>query len=745
MGIVTIEIDGQSYEAETGSMIIEVADDAGVHIPRFCYHKKLSVAANCRMCLVDVTNLPKAVPACATPVADGMKILTQSEKALMAQKSVMEFLLINHPLDCPICDQGGECELQDVAMGYGNDVSRFSEGKRVVNDKDIGPLIETDMTRCIHCTRCVRFGTEIVGLREMGATGRGEHMEIGTFVESSLVSELAGNIIDLCPVGALTAKPSLFKARAWELQATPSISPHDCLGTNLDIHHRRGQVIRVVPKENESINEVWITDRDRFSYQSLNESKRLLHPMIKQDGQWQQVSWEKALTETVEQLKKIIGTHGAEGIGALASPSSTLEEFYLLQSLFRGLGSHNIDHRLRQIDFSTQHDDPMFPKIDFSLADLDDMDATLLVAANLRNEQPLLSIRLRKSTRYGRVMAIAPFEYQEHFRIDPYIHVPSNALISNLQGVAAALVTQQKGSVSAHLTELFLNVTPTPEQETIANELRINEHACIVIGQTALEHSLSGHIRWLGRTISRLSGCKYGELTPGANSAGGYIAGALPHRTCVGVESKISGWTTQQMLQKGLPGFLLLNTEPELDSSYRESARQALKDSECVVVLSAFAEGEMMEYANILLPTATFTETSGTFISIEGNWQTFRAAVSAKGEARPAWKILRVLGNLFGLPSFDYNSSEDVKLKVLKKYEASTDAHVGHLHNPEQLEQGGELPKALSLYDSDSLVRRARCLQQTPQGLSNWRRDQIINLTNSVAATQIPVKEVSDA
>ncbi|NVJ49900.1 MAG: NADH-quinone oxidoreductase subunit G [Gammaproteobacteria bacterium] len=745
MGTVTIDIDGQSYEAETGSMIIEVADDAGLHIPRFCYHKKLSVAANCRMCLVDVTNLPKAVPACATPVADGMKILTRSEKALMAQKSVMEFLLINHPLDCPICDQGGECELQDVAMGYGNDISRFTEGKRVVKDKDIGPLIETDMTRCIHCTRCVRFGTEVVGLREMGATGRGEHMEIGTFVETSLSSEVAGNIIDLCPVGALTAKPSKFQARAWEMQSTTSIAPHDCLGTNIAVHHRRGQVIRVVPHENESINEVWISDRDRFSYQALSARNRLTTPMIKRDGQWQKVDWEQALQFTIEQLKLVKEHHGAEGIGALASPSSTTEELYLLQALMRGIDSHNIDHRLRQIDFSTQHDDPMFPKIDFSIADLDDMDATFLVAADLRNEQPIASLRLRKSTRYGRVMALAPFANHENFRVAPYIQAAASELVEHLHKITAALVAQQKGSVSASLTELFVDIKPDPDHETIANELRINERACIIVGQTALEHSLSGHIKWLCRTISRLSDSAYGELSHGANSAGAYLAGALPHRAAVGVESKVSGWTTQQMLQKGLPAYLLLNTEPELDSSYRESARKSLSQAEFIVSLTPFAGGEMMDYCSVLLPVAAFSETSGTFVNVEGNWQSFRAAVSAKGEARPAWKVLRVLGNLLDVAGFDFTSSEQVRDKLKQRLEATTDAHVGHLHNPEQLDFGGELPKPLNLYDTDSLVRRSACLQQTPIALQNWRREQILSLSQFDTGTLIPIKEVNHA
>ncbi len=730
MGIVHLEIDGVPLEAETGSMIIEVADEAGMHIPRFCYHKKLSVAANCRMCLVDVTNLPKAVPACATPVAEGMKILTNSAKARIAQKAVMEFLLINHPLDCPICDQGGECELQDLAMGYGRDVSRFTEGKRVVKDKDIGPLIETDMTRCIHCTRCVRFGTEVVGLRELGATGRGEHMEIGTFVEKSLSSEVAGNIIDLCPVGALTAKPSRYKARAWEMQSTPSIAPHDCLGTNIDIHHRRGEVIRVVPRENEAINEVWISDRDRFSYEALNSAPRLTRPMIKQDGQWQYTDWETALTKVAEGLKQTLEQQGSNSVGALLSPSSTLEEMYLTQKLMRGLGSNHIDHRLRQVDFSTQHDDPLYPAIEFDIAALEDMDATLLLGADLRREQPLLALRVRKSTRFGRVMVINPISTDDNFKVSTQINCSPQDFLAQLQGVAAALIRQQKEPVSAELQELFAEVIATPEQETIASELRIAENACILVGQTALEHSHSGHLRWLARLISDLAKCDYGELSHGANTAGGHIAGALPHRSACGVESDVCGWNVQQMLQKGLSGYLLVNTEPELDSSYRDAARVSLLKASFVAVLTPFAEGEFKDYADVLLPVASFTETSGTFVNVMGQWQSFTAAVAAKGEARPAWKVLRVLGNLLELPKFEYTSSYEIKQELRQRYESISESRVGHRYTPEQLETGGELPRPLAIYDMDCLCRRAPALQASPLGQANWRRDQIESLVS---------------
>ncbi|MCO7225052.1 NADH-quinone oxidoreductase subunit NuoG [Pleionea sp. CnH1-48] len=733
MGIVHIEIDGVALEAETGSMIIEVADEAGLTVPRFCYHKKLSVAANCRMCLVDVSNLPKAVPACATPVAEGMKILTDSPKAKMAQKSVMEFLLINHPLDCPICDQGGECELQDVALEYGSDVSRFTEGKRVVQDKNIGPLIATDMTRCIHCTRCVRFGTEVAGIREMGATGRGEHMEIGTFIEKSIESEVSGNIIDLCPVGALTAKPSRFRARAWEIQSTPAIAPHDCLGTNISIHHRRGEVIRVVPEENEDINEVWISDRDRFSYESLNKAKRLLTPKIKKDNEWQDATWEEALSLVADQFKSICESRGAESIGCLVSSSSTTEEMYLAQRLMRGLGSHNIDHRLRQVDFSCQHDDPLYPGLEFSISDFEEMDATLLIGSDLRKEQPLLALRLRKSTRFGQVMAVNSFEANYNFKLSVDLQANPADIPTQLHGVVAALIKQQKDPVSADLVELFADVEFSPEQEKIASQLRIAENACVVLGQSGLEHSNSGHLRWLARTIARLSHARYGELSHGANSAGGHIAGALPHRTIGGTESDVCGWNTIQMLQKGLEAYLLVNTEPDLDSSYKDAAQVALLKANFVVCMTPFAQGQFLDYANVLLPTAAFSETSGSYVSVEGKWQSFTAAVKAKGEARPAWKILRVLGNLLDVSGFDYNSSKDVRNEVKTRSEAKSELVVGQYRVPEQLEKGGESPRRLGLYDADPLVRRSPSLQATADAKNNWRYELIQSIFGDVS------------
>ncbi len=733
MGIVHINIDGVSLEAETGSMIIEVADEAGITIPRFCYHKKLSVAANCRMCLVDVSNSPKAVPACATPVAEGMTILTDSPKARMAQKSVMEFLLINHPLDCPICDQGGECELQDLAMGYGSDVSRFSEKKRVVHDKDIGPLIQTDMTRCIHCTRCVRFGTEIAGVRELGATGRGEHMEIGTFVAKSVDSEVSGNVIDLCPVGALTAKPSLYQARAWELQSTPSIAPHDALGSHIDIHHRRGQVIRIVPREEESINEVWLSDRDRFSYEALSKAERLTEPMIKRSGEWETCDWETALQHTVNQFQTLITQQGIESVGALVSPSATTEEMFLTQKMIRGLGCHNIDHRLRHLDFSKDIHEPVYPKVHFPLEDLEYMDATLLIDAHLRTEQPLLALRLRKSTFYGQVMVINSFESGYNFKLSVKIKTPPDELLSHLHGVVAELVRMQhetEALVRPQLKALFANIESTDEQKKIAHNLKYAENACVLVGQAGMEHSHGNYLRWLAYLISSLSRSQYGELSSGANSAGGHIAGVLPHRMSCGVHSDIQGFDVKRMLQQGLSGYLLMNTEPELDSSYQEMAEVALLKAETVVMLTPFAQGAFLDYADVLLPIAAFSETSGTYINAEGKWQSFAAAVAAPGSARPAWKVLRVLGNLFGISGFEYQSSEEIREELKTQLDNAGDLSMAFSSEPEHLLEGGENPKQLALYDIDPLVRRAPSLQKTIWARKNWRREKLDDLFN---------------
>ena len=707
--MLNIEIDGQKLQAEQGAMIIEIADHAGIAIPRFCYHKKLSVAANCRMCLVDVEKAPKAVPACATPVTEGMIVRTKSAKALDAQKSVMEFLLINHPLDCPICDQGGECELQDISVGYGKDISKFAEGKRVVKDKDIGPLIATEMTRCIHCTRCVRFGTEIAGMREMGATGRGEHMEIGTFIAKSVDSEVSGNVIDLCPVGALTAKPSRFAARAWELQARPSVAPHDCLGSNIDVHVRRNQVMRVVPRENESINEVWIADRDRFSYEALNNASRLTQPRIKRDGKWQDASWSEALEIVATKLQQ----YGAQ-VAALASSSNTTEELYLLQKLIRGFGSNNIDVRLRQRDFSADAQSPLYPSLGMPIADLETRDATLLVGSNLRKEQPIASLRLRKSTRHGAVISVAPQAYDHNFKCAE--DIVGSDWVQQLAAIAKAMIAGG-AAAPADATALLQNVSVNEQHKRAADLLLKAEQKAVVLGAAAQEHRNAATIQALAQLIAQLSGASFGTLTAGANMAGAYLAGAIPFRREAGHRSNSGmGMNAQQMLTQGAKAFVLLDVEPEFDSVAGAAAKDAIGKAEFIVALTPWADHSASAYADVLLPIAAFTETSGTFVNVEGTFQSFAAAVSAPGETRPAWKVLRVLGNLSMQNGFEYGSTEDVLNELEHALDHSADVN-GAWQAPATLSVASDLSGS-GIYRVDALVRRAGSLQQTTDATS---------------------------
>jgi NADH-quinone oxidoreductase subunit G len=716
MGKVHLDIDGKPLEAEVGSMIIEVADAAGIYIPRFCYHKKLSVAANCRMCMVDVGNLPKAVPACATPVAEGMSIKTQSDKAIAAQKSVMEFLLINHPLDCPICDQGGECELQDLSLEYGEDISRFTEGKRVVKDKDLGPLIETDMTRCIHCTRCVRFGQEVVGIRELGATGRGEHVEIGTYIEASIESEVSANIIDLCPVGALTAKPSKYKARAWELRQSPSIAAHDCLGSNVWVHHRRGEIIRVVPRENEAINEVWLADRDRFSYQALTEGERLLKPRIKTHGEWQDTDWQTALEVVANEMKRIIGASNGENFGFLVGSSVTTEEAYLAQKLLRGIGCNNIDFRTRRRDFSGDGRGSFRSGLNFPMADLEQMDATLLVAADLRHEQPLTALRVRKATGYGQVMAINPFDGEYNFRLQHEIQPLPHLLAQEFAQVVVAADRLVPDVLHAEAKEWLDGIEPDEKHQQIAKQLLESENSCILLGVYVQEHPQAQTINWLAESLASITQSQWGYMTQGCNAAGNKIAGAVPMQAAVGGKSE-AGKNAKQMLEQGLKGYFLLNCEPDVESVWPETARQSLQQAECVIVATPFKDGRASEYANVMLPIAGCYETSGTYVNVEGLWQSFAAAVAAPGEARPGWKVLRVLANLFEVAGFDFDSSQAVIDELKEKFETVGESKVARKIPPPlmQVSETEVTRESLGLYMVDPMVRRAKALQQTPK------------------------------
>ena len=699
----TIEVDGRELEAKPGQMLIEVTDAAGIDIPRFCYHKHLSVAANCRMCLVEVEKAPKPLPACATPVMDGMKAYTRSPLAREAQKGTMEFLLINHPLDCPICDQGGECELQDVAMGYGSDVSRYSEGKRVVRDEDIGALIATDMTRCIHCTRCVRFGGEIAGLRELGATGRGEHMRIGVYIEHSVSSELSGNVIDLCPVGALTSKPARYQARAWELTEHDGIAPHDGLGSNLHVHVRGNRLMRVVPRDNEAVNQTWISDRDRFSYQGLYSSDRLLRPMLRENGKLREVDWQQALQAAAVLLKGAAG----DGLGALVSPSATLEEHYLAARLVRGLGSANIDHRLRQVDFRADAADPALPWLGQQVADLATNQATLLVGSWLRKDQPMLNHRVRQAVLAGgQAMAINPVAYDFNYELDVDIVCAPSAMAGELAGVAAALGADTAG----------IRVEPDQAHRAIADALQAAERGIVLLGIAAAMHPDFSILRALAAGVAEAAGIELGFVGSGSNDCGAWMAGAVPHRVAGGAPAEPLGLSARAMLERPREAYLTVACEPEMDVADPALMNFALQAGK-VVALSSYASPWLLEHADVLLPVAAFTETSGTLVNIGGTAQSFQGVSAAQGEARPGWKVLRVLGNLVDVEGFDYVDSKQVRDEVLSACAGlEPDNRVGRLSDTQQLMQPGawERVGGVPMYAIDALTRRAHALQLTP-------------------------------
>ena len=717
--LLNIEINGVALQVKPGTMVIEAADEAGIVIPRFCYHKKLSIAANCRMCLVDVEKAPKPLPACATPVTDGMKVQTKSAKALEAQKSIMEFLLINHPLDCPICDQGGECDLQETAMGYGQDVSRYSENKRVVRDKFIGPLISTDMTRCIHCTRCVRFGQEIAGIMEMGAPGRGEHMEISTYMERAIGSEMSGNVIDLCPVGALTSRPYRYTGRPWENTTVDSIAPHDCVGSNLHVQVRRNKVMRVLPRENEAINEIWLSDRDRFSYTGLQSPDRLGQPMIKQGEQWKAVEWESALDYACEGLQRVIQNSGADCIGALASSISTTEELYLLQRIIRGLGSNNIDHRLQQMDFADQESSPVFPYLGQAIADLEKIDAALLIGSYTRKDQPIIGHRLRKAAMAGaRISSVHSVDYDFNYNLAQTIIVNPLALARELATIVKALAESTGKAVPAAIAQSVASVNISATHQAIAQDLQQAKNATVLIGVHAMANPNFSAVRSLANAIAELSGARLGYLPAGANSAGAWLAGAVPHRGPA-KQALETGKHALQMISEDMQAFVVLHAEPEFDCANPNDASSALKNADFVVCMTPFATDAMREYADVLLPVSPFTETSGTFVNVEGRWQSFTACVAPYAQSRPAWKVLRVMGNFLKLHGFEYTTSEEVR-DELDALTSGIQPNAGSEVRPVELPTAvPELTRIghLPLYAVDALVRRAPPLQETTDSL----------------------------
>ncbi len=719
--LVNIEVNGAPLKAKKGAMIMQVTDPAGVYIPRFCYHEKLSIAANCRMCLVDVERAPKPLPACATPVSEGMKIFTRSPRAIAAQKATMEFLLINHPLDCPICDQGGECELQDLAMGFGRDISRFTERKRVIKDKNIGPLISTDMTRCIHCTRCVRFGQEVAGIQELGTTGRGEWMQIGTFIERSVDHELSGNVIDLCPVGALNNKPFRFRGRAWEMTQHELVSPHDAFGTNLYGHVLRGRLMRIVPRPNEAVNETWIADRDRYSHEGIYAADRLQEPMIRVDGKWQSTDWESALQVACGALKQAVDRHGPAALGVLVAPGSTTEEAYLAARLARGLGSGNVDHRLRQQDFRDQAADPLFPWLGMQIADVQSLQALLVVGSNLRREMPMLAHRVRKAVLAGgQVGFINPARYDYLFPVRAQLAVERDAMVSALAAVLAAAAGKSGKAVPAHLQSLAQQAQTNATHEELADMLLSGERRAVLLGALAMRHPAYADLRLLAAALAEMCGAQLGYLPEGGNAPGAALAGALPHREAGGETggdvAGTAGLDARAMIHARLKAYVLTGgIEPDRDLAALQ-AEDALQAAECVVALTPFASESLKKVAHVLLPTVTFAETAGTFVNIEGRWQSFLGAAPPVGQSRPGWKVLRVLGTLLDLPAFDYGSVEDVLAEVQAKANAAKpDNSFAAVRAVDgQAVQGSLID--VPMYQVDSLVRRAPALQGTRDG-----------------------------
>jgi len=729
--MLDIEIDGKVVKVPAGSTIMDAAQLVGTYIPHFCYHKKLSIAANCRMCLVQVEKAPKPLPACATPVTNGMKVFTHSELAVKAQKGVMEFLLINHPLDCPICDQGGECQLQDLSVGYGAVKSRYQEAKRVVFHKEAGPLISMqEMSRCIHCTRCVRFGQEIAGVMELGMAHRNMHSEIQTFVGRTIDSELSGNMIDLCPVGALTSKPFRYAARSWELSRRKSVSPHDSLGTNLTVQVKNNRVMRVLARENEDVNECWISDKDRFSYEGLNSPERLLKPMVRVDGALREVEWNVALDYVSHALKDVASTHGAESVGALVSPHSTLEELYLMQKLIRAIGSGNVDFRPRRRDFSMDGKRAGIPWLGMLLSEIKDLDAALVVGSFLRKDHPLFAQRLRQlAKRFGEVSLVSVSGDDPLIRLTGQIAVPPQDLVLALATIVKA-VAQLNGVEGP---PGFESVDPCDKSRAIAQSLLNGEKKAIFLGNVAEQIAQAGQLHALAVELSRLTGATLGFIGEAANSVGGYVANALP-----------TGLNAYEMFAQPRKAYVLLGVEPELDCANPGMAVAALKQASLVVTLTPFKNAAAMEYADVMLPIAAFAETSGTFVNAEGRVQSVVGVCRPQGEARPGWKVLRVLGNVLALPGFDYESSEQVRDEAIP----SGAVFVDGLDNGVDLQiQSANSSSAglrrvadVPIYFADPLVRRATSLQQTKDAAAPTARMNPSTLAELGLADGTPVR-----
>jgi NADH-quinone oxidoreductase subunit G len=760
--MINFEIDGKPVSVPKNGTVMDGANQLGIYIPHFCYHKKLSIAANCRMCLVQVEKAPKPLPACATPAMEGMKVSTHSGQAVTAQKGVMEFLLINHPLDCPICDQGGECQLQDLAVGYGASSSRYTEAKRVVANKNLGPLISTDMTRCIHCTRCVRFGQEIAGIMELGMAGRGEHAEILSFVGSTVDSELSGNMIDLCPVGALVSKPFRYSARTWELSRRKSVSPHCGLGANLVVQVKQNRVMRVLPRENEAINECWLSDKDRFSYEGLNSEERLRKPMIRQGGHWQECDWQTALEFAANGLKAAKEKYGAQSIGALGSPHSTLEELYLLQKLTRGLGSGNVDHRLLQSDFRADRSQGI-PWLGMSIAEVSRLKSVLIIGSTLRKDHPLLAQRLRQSVKQGaQLNLINPVDDDLFTRIANRAIVAPAAMAAMLAQVVKAAAESLGEQIPAEVKNALAATSVSDTARAMATSLINNKPAAIFLGNLAQHHPQYMEIHTLAQHLADLTGAQSGVLGEAANSVGAYIAGAIPGNDG---SAETRSLNASQMLGMSAGGtadagaepcqaYILMNLEPELDSYDPRQAVKTLEAAELVVMITSYKSHAILQggYADVLLPAAPFTETSGTFINAEGRVQSFNGVVAPLGETRPAWKILRVLGNILEVDGFDHDTPEQVRAEILpdpSDVTARLDNHlkrfpfddIGPLDEAagSGIQRIGEVP----IYQADPIVRRAESLQRTRDAAAPmaWMHGDLMGKLGIQAGDNVRVRQ----
>ncbi len=734
--MLNIEIDGKSVQVPNGSTVMDAAHKLGIYVPHFCWHKKLSIAANCRMCLVQVEKAPKPLPACATPVTDGMKVQTHSAQAVDAQKGVMEFLLINHPLDCPICDQGGECQLQDLAVGYGASNSRYTEAKRVVFHKNMGPLISAEeMTRCIHCTRCVRFGQEIAGVMELGMIGRGEHAEIVSFVGRTVDSELSGNMIDLCPVGALTSKPFRYTARTWELSRRKSVSPHDSLGSNVIIQVKGEKVMRVLPLENEAVNECWLSDKDRFSYEGLNADERLAKPMVKQTGPdgekvWKEVDWPSALDIVVKALKDVVAKHGGGALGALVSPHSTLEEMGLAARLVRELGSDNVDFRLRQTDFRGDGQSDGIPWLGMPIAELNALDRVLVIGSFLRKDHPLIAQRLRQAAKKGAQVSSLNAVADDWLIAVRHSYVASP---SRLPQALAEIIVAAANDTGKPLPAALAGIEPGEQAKAIAASLVTGERKAVFLGNAAEQATNASQLFALAQALARIVGAKLGCLTEAANSVGGYLAGVRPAS---------GGLNAQAMLADPRRAYIVLHAEPEFDCANPVAARAALDNADFVVVMSPFRHG--MHYADVLLPIAPWTETAGTFVSCEGRVQTFKGVVKPYAETRPGWKVLRVLGTMLELAGFDFDTADAARASVLP---AAIDV-ASRLGNATRVEvvppvahpNGFERIADVPIHFADPIARRSVPLQQTADAAPPRARMNPVTLAQLGVAEGAQVK-----